>query len=99
VTLAHRLYAAAGVYRLGRNTLVGKFGTRVPFSDFELGLTFPDEQFWGRAARAFWIRENPDARFILCRVYVARTLLSATVESALSSHGQECPRHTSNLAA
>jgi hypothetical protein len=41
-----------------------KFGTRVPFSDSQLRLTLLSEQFWGRAARASWIRENPDARFI-----------------------------------
>jgi len=38
-------------------------GTRVPFSDSPLSLTFPIEQFWGRAARASWVRKNPDARF------------------------------------
>ena len=41
-----------------------KFGTRVPFSDSSLSLTFPIEQFWGRAARASWVRKNPDARLI-----------------------------------
>src|SRR5208337_2719774 len=41
-----------------------ELGTRVPFSDLPFSLTFPIEQFWGRAARASWIRKNPDARFI-----------------------------------
>jgi hypothetical protein len=36
-------------------------GTRVPFSDCQDRLTFRIEQFWGRAARASWIRKNPDA--------------------------------------
>ena len=50
---------------LPAGTLVGQAGTRVPFSDSQLSLTFPIEQFWGRAARASWVRENPDARLIL----------------------------------
>jgi hypothetical protein len=41
-----------------------KFGTRVLFSDSPLSFTFLIEQFWGRAARASWIRKNPDARLI-----------------------------------
>ena len=56
-----------------------KFGTRVPFSDSLLGLTFPSEQFWGRAARASWVRENPDARLIL--VDVARTFPSTSLRA------------------
>ncbi len=40
-----------------------KFGTRVLFSDSSLSHTFPIEQFWGRAARASWVRKNLDARF------------------------------------
>jgi hypothetical protein len=39
-------------------------GTSVPFSDIPIRLTFRIEQFWGRAARASRIRENPDARLI-----------------------------------
>ena len=50
---------------LRAGTLGGQAGTRVPFSDSQLSLTFPIEQFWGRAARASWVRENPDARLIL----------------------------------
>jgi len=49
-----------------------KFSTRVLFSDSPLSLTFLIEQFWGRAARASWIRRNPDARLIFSandRVY------------------------------
>ena len=46
------------------STLVEPAGTRVPFSDSPPGFTFPIEQFWGRAARASWIRENSDARLI-----------------------------------
>ena len=49
---------------LRAGTLVGQAGTRVPFSDSQLSLTFPIEQFWGRAARASWVRKNPDARLI-----------------------------------
>jgi len=49
---------------LPAGTLVGQAGTRVPFSDSQLSLTFPIEQFWGRAARASWVRKNPDARLI-----------------------------------
>src|SRR6202521_6247762 len=49
---------------LRAGTLVGQAGTRVPFSDSSLSLTFPIEQFWGRAARASWVRKNPDARLI-----------------------------------
>jgi hypothetical protein len=41
-----------------------ELGTRVPFSDSPRSLTFPSEQFWGRAARASWVRKNPDARLI-----------------------------------
>jgi len=85
-----------------------KFGTRVPFSDSPLGLTFPSEQFWGRAARASWVRKNPDARLIL--VYVTRTFPSTSlradsvrekikgkINGKTNGRGQECPRHTSNL--
>ena len=50
---------------LPAGTLGGQISTRVPFSDSPLRLTFPSEQFWGRAARASWVRENPDARLIL----------------------------------
>jgi len=46
-------------------TFVESLGTRVLFADSALHLTFPVEQFWGRAARASWIRKNPDARLIL----------------------------------
>ena len=53
---------------LRAGTLVGQAGTRVPFSDLRLSLTFPIEQFWGRAARASWVRENPDARLIFLQV-------------------------------
>jgi len=56
-----------------------KFGTRVPFSDSPLGLTFPSEQFWGRAARASWVRKNPDARLILDGV--ARTFPSTSLRA------------------
>ncbi len=48
---------------LPAGTLGGQISTRVPFSDSPLRLTFPSEQFWGRAARASWVRKNPDARF------------------------------------
>ena len=53
---------------LRAGTLVGQAGTRVPFSDLPLRLTFPIEQFWGRAARASWVRKNPDARLIFPQV-------------------------------
>jgi hypothetical protein len=49
---------------LRAGTLVGQAGTRGPFADSQLSLTFPIEQFWGRAARASWVRKNPDARII-----------------------------------
>ena len=39
-------------------------GTRVPFSDLSSSLIVLIEQFWGRAARAAWIRKNPDACLI-----------------------------------
>jgi hypothetical protein len=68
---------------LPAGTLVGQAGTRVPFSDSQLSLTFPIEQFWGRAARASWVRKNPDARLILgC---AARTLPSTRSGPALST--------------
>jgi hypothetical protein len=44
---------------------VGALSTRVPFANCRHSLTFPVEQFWGRAARASWIRKNPDACFSL----------------------------------
>jgi len=52
---------------LPAGTLGGQVGTRVPFSHLPLSLTFPSEQFWGRAARASWVRKNPDARLIFRR--------------------------------
>jgi hypothetical protein len=60
---------------LRAGTLVGQTGTRVPFSDSQLSLTFPIEQFWGRAARASWVRKNPDARLIFWPPVVAIQLL------------------------
>jgi hypothetical protein len=44
---------------------VEALGTRVPFSDSVWSFTVLIEQFWGRAARASWIRKNPDACLIL----------------------------------
>ena len=85
-----------------------KFGTRVPFSDSPLSLTFLSEQFWGRAARASWVRKNPDARLIFRRI-VARTLpsnslragsvrekIKGKINGKTNGRGQECPRHTSH---
>ena len=43
------------------------FGTRVLFSDSPLSLTFPVEQFWGRAARASWVRRIRTPVLILRR--------------------------------
>jgi hypothetical protein len=57
---------------LRAGTLVGQAGTRVPFSDLPLRFTFPIEQFWGRAARASWVRKNPDARLIFPQVCMSR---------------------------
>jgi len=48
---------------LRAGTLVEQVCTRVLFSDSSLSHTFPIEQFWGRAARASWVRKNLDARF------------------------------------
>jgi len=45
---------------------VEALGTRVPFSDSLRSFRVRIEQFWGRAARASWIRKNPDACLILC---------------------------------
>jgi hypothetical protein len=55
---------------LRTGTLVGRFGTRVPFSDSNLSFTLAIEQFWGRAARASRIRKNPDARLIFRQLLV-----------------------------
>jgi hypothetical protein len=33
------------------------------------------EQFWGRAARASWVRKNPDARLIFPQVLSAHALV------------------------
>jgi hypothetical protein len=95
---------------LRAGTLVGQAGTRGPFSDSQLSLTFPIEQFWGRAARASWVRKNPDARLIFPQVCVTRTLPSTRSGPALSAiknqvqtkgktngRGQECPRHTCKI--
>jgi hypothetical protein len=95
---------------LRAGTLVGQAGTRVPFSDLQLSLTFPIEQFWGRAARASWVRKNPDARLIFPQVCMSRTLPSTRSGPALSTtktkcktkgktngRGQECPRHTCKI--
>src|ERR1700736_531437 len=62
-----------------------KFGTRVPFSDSPLSLTFLIEQFWGRAARASWVRKNPDARLIFRRLCGADTPFDF-------AQGRLCPR-------
>ena len=70
---------------LRAGTLVGQAGTRGPFSDSQLSLTFPIEQFWGRAARASWVRKNPDARIIFPQVCVTRTLPSTRSGPALSA--------------
>src|ERR1700687_3104276 len=85
------------------------FGTHVPFSDSPLGLTFPSEQFWGRAARASWLRKNPDARLIFrktphrwwCRFLrrdaacsgVARTLLSASADRFQSTRAARAKKY------
>ncbi len=53
-------------------TLVEQICTRVPFSNSPLSFIFAIEQFWGRAARASWVRKNPDARLILARTPSAR---------------------------
>jgi hypothetical protein len=95
---------------LRAGTLVGQAGTRVPFSDLRLSLTFPIEQFWGRAARASWVRKNPDARLIFPQVCMSRTLPSTRSGRALSTtktkcktkgktngRGQECPRYTCKI--
>jgi len=71
-------------------TLVGQAGTRVPFSDLQLSLTFPIEQFWGRAARASWVRKNPDARLIFPQVCVTGTLPSTRSGPALSAIKTKC---------
>jgi hypothetical protein len=54
------------LYSLESGTSVAQISTRVPFSDLPRSSIFVFEQFWGRAARALWIRENPDARLSLC---------------------------------
>ena len=84
-----------------------KFGTRVPFSDSPLGLTFPSEQFWGRAARASWVRENPDARLILgvARIFPSTSLRAGSdrekskgkTNGKTKGSGRGRPRHTGNL--
>jgi hypothetical protein len=92
---------------LRAGTLVGQTGTRVPFSDSQLSLTFPSEQFWGRAARASWVRKNPDARLILVgvcghslRLRLGQALSAETkckTKGRTNGRGQECPRHTGKI--
>jgi hypothetical protein len=66
------------------------FGTRVLFSDSPLRPTLAIEQFWGRAARASWIRKNPRRPFNFWMIHVARTLLSAAVVLAFPFSVQHC---------
>jgi hypothetical protein len=48
---------------------VEEIGTFVPFSIFPFATTFVDEQFWGRAARAFLTRKSRNARFIFRMIF------------------------------
>ena len=96
---------------LRAGTLVGQAGTRVPFSDSQLSLTFPIEQFWGRAARASWVRKNPDARLIFphsvwrrghslrlrSRAGSVREKSKGKSNGKTKGRGQECPRHMGNV--
>jgi hypothetical protein len=84
---------------LRAGTLVGPAGTRVPFSDLQLSLTFPIEQFWGRAARASWVRKNPDARLIFPRVSMSRTLPLTRSGPALSPQRPSAKPKASQTAA
>jgi hypothetical protein len=90
---------------LRAGTLVGHAGTRVPFSDSQLSLTFPIEQFWGRAARASWVRKNPDARLIFRTTLPSTSLRAGSVREKSNGktngktkgRGRGRPLHTSDL--
>src|ERR1019366_429745 len=70
------------------------FNTRGPFPERLPGFTFPLEQFWGRAARASWVRKNPDARLIcLCSAdTLVRGLWFFLVLLLLSRQDPDAPR-------
>jgi hypothetical protein len=77
------------IWCLRTSTSVEQLGTRVPFLDSPLSSTLAIEQFWGRAARASWMRKNPGRPFNFPPTVQFVEIVKFTVMRARVSTG--CP--------